>query len=410
MGTVQHFCRFSLACALLGSLLASSGRSEIFLLHDGGRVKGELVNRDQSPRTSYVIKTISGGQVTLEAEQVKEVKRQSAAEIKYDQIRSTYSDTVDAQWKLAEWCRENRLYSQRKVHLERIIELDPNHAPARHALGYGQIHGRWVTQQTLMTENGYQRYKGQWVLPQEIDILERQRKEKLAEADWSNKLKRWHGWLATDKSETATASIKAINDPFAARALAKYFDSDQNREVRMLYLEALGRINAPAALDHLAAASLGDADGEIRVACLDQVVAHNYKPAVRRYVKALKSTDNATINRAAYCLSRMKDTSATGPLIDALVTTHTFYIQKGSPGGTSATFGKGPNAGMGGLSVGGGGVETINQTFENRSVLQALVELTGGASFNFDVRAWKYWYAAQRKPQSLDARRDDAAQ
>jgi hypothetical protein len=33
--------------------------------------------------------------------------------------------------------------------------------------------------------------------------------------------------------------------------------------------------------------------------------------------------------------------------------------------------------------------------------------LTGGTSFNYDVRAWKYWYAAQKKPATLDARRDE---
>ena len=46
-----------------------------------------------------------------------------------------------------------------------------------------------------MTENGYVRYKGAWVLPQEIEIKEQERKEKLAQMDWANKLKRWNGWL-----------------------------------------------------------------------------------------------------------------------------------------------------------------------------------------------------------------------
>ena len=105
-----------------------------------------------------------------------------AAEIKYDQTRDNYADTVEGQWKLAEWCRENRLPKQRKTHLERVVELDPEHAAARHALGYSHIQGRWVTQAKLMTENGYVRYKGAWVLPQEIEILEEKGKEKQAAA------------------------------------------------------------------------------------------------------------------------------------------------------------------------------------------------------------------------------------
>jgi uncharacterized membrane protein YgcG len=406
------FHRLLGAFAALASLGLGASRADIFLLQDEGQVRGELVNRDESPRKTYVIQTANGGQVTLDADQVKEVKRQSPAESKYDQIRADFPDTVDGQWKLAEWCRESRLPKQRKVHLERILEMDPNHAAARHALGFSQIQGRWVTQEQLMTENGYVRSKlapGKWVLPQEKELLEQRSKETKAQLDWSARLRRWHGWLDTDKAPQAEANIKAIDDPYAARALAKYLTSDRRREVRMIYVEALGRINASAGMDALVTASLADDDEEIRLACLDQVVAHHYKPAVGRYVQALKSKDNPTVNRAAVCLAQMKDLSAVGPLIDALVTTHTFRIQKGQPGQTSATFGTGPNAGSGGgFSFGGGGVEIVKQNFENRAVLQALVELTGGVSFNYDTKAWKYWYTAQKKPQSLDARRDAA--
>ena len=412
MRTFSIFHRSLWAFALLASLGAGSGRADIFLLRDEGQVRGELVNRYESPRKTYVIKTASGGQVTLDADQVQEIKRQSPAEVKYDQVRADYPETLEGQWKLAEWCRENRLPKQRKVHLERVLDIDPQHAPARHALGYSQIQGRWVTQEQLMTENGYVRSKlapGKWVLPQEKELLEQHSKETKAQLDWAAKLRRWHAWLDTDKAAQAEANIRAIDDPYAARALAKSLASDSRREVRMIYVEALGRIDASAGLDALVTASLADDDEEIRLACLDQVVAHHYKPAVGKYVQALKSKDNATINRAAVCLSQMKDPSAVSPLIDALVTTHTFRIQKGQPGQTSATFGTGPNAGGGGgFSFGGGGVEIVKQRIENRAVLQALVDLTDGVSFNYDTKAWKYWYTARKKPQSLDARRDDS--
>ncbi len=383
-------------------------RAEVFNLHDGGQIRGELVNRAESPRKTYVIKTASGGRVTLDAEQVKDVRRQSAAEMQYDRIRSNYPDTLDGQWKLAEWCRENRLPTQRKVHLERVIELDPDHAGARHALGYAHVHGRWARRETLMAENGYVRYKGSWVLPQEVEILEAQRKEQLAQAEWTRKLKRWHGWLGSDRTEEALASIKAIDDPSAAKPLMKYLNSDERRDMRMLYVEALGRINNPVSMAALVDASLFDGDDEIRLAALDQVVSHQFKPAVSRYTSALKNKNNLTINRAAYCLSALKDPAAIGPLIDSLVTRHSFVIQQGSPGGMDAAFGRGPGGSFGGLSV-GSRTQTIVQRVENRDVLRALVGLAGGANFDFDVRAWKYWYASQKKPASLDARRDDDA-
>ena len=408
---MKHFrlARRVLALLALVGGMPQAAWADIFLLQDDGQVRGELVNRDESPRRTYVIKMASGGQVTLDAAQVKEVKRQSPAETKYDQVRASYPDTVEGQWKLAEWCRENRLSRQRKTHLERIVEFDANHEEARHALGYSLIQGRWVTQDARMKENGYVRHAGRWMLPQEIEILEQQRKETLAQKDWGAKLKRWHAWLDTDKAAQAEAQIKAINDPFAARALARHLESDSRAHVRMLFVEALGRVHSPGAMDTLVSTSLSDGDEEIRLAALDQVVSQKYKPAVGRYVQALKSKDNETVNRAGVCLSQMKDTSAIGPLIDALVTTHTFHIPKGQPGQTSATFGTGPNGGGGGFSFGGGGVEIVKQKLENRAVLQALVDLTGGVSFNFDVKAWKNWFVAQKKSQSLDARRDSGS-
>ena len=51
------------------------------------------------------------------------------------------------------------------------------------------------------------------------------------------------------------------------------------------------------------------------------------------------------MNRAGVALARMKDPTATGPLIDALVTTHKFKLSAGDPGSMSATFNKNPSGG-----------------------------------------------------------------
>jgi hypothetical protein len=393
--------------AALAGLAVGQARGEIFVLKGAGEVRGELTNRDESPRKTYVIKTASGGQITLAAGQVLEVKKQTPAEMQYDRIRGLAPDTVEGQWKLAEWCRENRLAQQRKTHLERILEIDSNHEQARHGLGYTQIGGRWVTQEQRMIESGYVRSKvvpGKWVLPQEEELLTQQNKSSKAQLDWHAKLKRWSTWLGGEKGAEAAANIKAINDPYAVSALVKFLENDRRRNARLLYVEALGRINAPQGMDALVQATVFEPDEEIRLAALEEVVARNYKPAVAQYVRALKHKENAVINLAAIGLGRMKDQSAIGPLIDVLVTTHTFRIQRGQPGQTTTTFGTGPNSGA--FSMGGSRVEIIKRQFENRAVLQALVELTGGVSYNFDVPAWKNWYAAQKKTQTIDARRD----
>ena len=114
-----------LATAAVGmAIAASTAQSDVFVLNNGGRVVGDLLNRDESPRATYVVKTSAGAEVTLEKSQVQRVLHPSAAELEYERIAPSYPDTVDGQWKLAAWCLEHGLISLRKPHLERVIELD----------------------------------------------------------------------------------------------------------------------------------------------------------------------------------------------------------------------------------------------------------------------------------------------
>jgi hypothetical protein len=122
---------------------------------------------------------------------------------------------------------------------------------------------------------------------------------------------------------------------------------------------------------------------------------------VAYFVKELRSKDNAVVNRAARGLQRMKDRSAVGPLIDALVTTHKIKVA-GNPGNISTTFGSG---GGGGLSAGGGGPKIYTVHTSNQAALDALIALTG-TNFNFDKQAWKYWFATQKRPDGVQGRRN----
>ena len=131
-----------------------------------------------------------GAEVTLDPSQVKQVVAGRAEQQEYDKVRPQYPDTAEGQWQLAEWCREHELPTQRKTHLQRVIELDTNHVEARRALGFTQNDGKWMTQEDAMIKQGYRLYKGSWKLPQQIELLENKRKQDLAEKDWFQKIKR----------------------------------------------------------------------------------------------------------------------------------------------------------------------------------------------------------------------------
>jgi hypothetical protein len=401
------FYRLVAACMAAWVLWAEiqSARADIYVLSNDGQVRGELVNKDEVPRQKYVIKTVDGAVITLERAQVKQIVPQLATEMEYEKIRPTFADTVADQWKLAEWCREKTMTKARQAALERIIELEPNHKQARLALGYMQENGRWVQPDQLMQERGYVRYNHEWRLPQEVELEERKQQDDKTKKQWFVDVKRWSGWLDdANRASQARDQLRAINDPLAVPALAQALNTETDRQVRSMYVDVLGRIGTPA-VQTLVAHAMDDADEEIRLKCLDQLVAKPDHAAVADFVSELKSKDNTRVNQAGFCLGKLGDKTAISPLIEALVTTHKFIVQDGSgnPGQMSAGFSPTGQGGAG-MSM-GGGPKSFTRALNNQHVLDALVSMTG-MNFQFDQRAWKNWFATQKKPANIDARRD----
>ena len=87
------------------------------------------------------------------------------------------------------------------------------------------------------------------------------------------------------------------------------------------------------------------------------------------------------------------------PLIGALQTTHTVATGN-DPGRITTGF---DNTGGVGLST--GGPKTVQKTFTNNDVLEALEQITG-QSFGFDEQLWKEWFVSQHTTLGYDLRRD----
>jgi len=377
---------------------------EIFLLRNGGRIEGTLLNPDEVPRRSYLVEVAPGARITLTFAEVEKVLYVRPELQQYERIRASYPDTVEGQWALAEWCREQRLAQQRERHLRRILELDGDHEQARMALGYNKINGQWMTRDEAMARRGLIYYKGRWRTRQEIELMEDREQIEQAQRAWYGKLKMWREWLGTPRDAQARQNIRAIDDPLAVPALSRGLKEDSALGAKLLYIEALGRIATSPAVKALAEAAIQQPVEEVRLSCLDELKRIKSPEAVAYFVEQLRSKDNRVVNRAGKALGELGDPSAIGPLIDALVTTHKFKIVVGRPGSMSATF---PTGGTGGSGLAmGGGPKIVTRQLPNQDVLDALVKITGGVNFNFDERAWKYWYATQKRPADVDIRRD----
>ncbi len=421
---LSQFICVLISLAVSGSLQADTFT---FVLQGGGQIEGEWLNAKDRSQKDFLVSTQGGGKILLKRSQVKDLVRQPVAELEYQRIAPTFGDSVEEQWRLAEWCLERRLVAHRTAHLRRIVELDPDHTKARHGLGFTQIDGKWMTRQQRRKADGYVRYRGKWRMAQEVELMEVRDKKERAEREWMGKLKRWREALETERAAAAQRQILAIKDKDAVRALREKLKSEPMRRVKLMYVDVLGQIESNSAAITLINTSLNDPDVEVFHACVDQIVRSKTSLAVPAYIKALRDPNNVRINRAGTALEQLNDPEAIAPLIEALVTTHHLVIASAnvssgtpvstsfvSPGGAqSQTQVAQPSTGAEGNPFSSTGLSSNNQPqvisrrVPNNQVLYALVKLSGGTSFGFDQKAWENWLNLERSKSKKSVTRNE---
>jgi hypothetical protein len=389
---------------------AATAQGAVFVLSNGGRIEGQLLNPDQQPRQTYVVRTPSGGTVTLGQDQVDQVLTISEDLRWYYDALPKVAATVDDHWAMAEACKERGLKTQREFHLNEILKLDPEHQEAHYGLGHSKVDGRWVNADQWMRSRGYVRYRGAWRIPQDVALEQSFEKYSNRTKDWQQKVKSWRTMIAKrrGKEQEAIEAIQAIDDPAAAAALIGILENEREpRELRKLCAEVLGRLRTPTAVAAFVRIAIEDPDPHVREACLDQLVKFGAPAAVRGFQQMLESPDNRKVNRAAICLGELGAQEAALSLIEALHTEHKYKIQTGGgPGQMSLGFGGG--AGGSGNTFGAGGrPKIVTRTLQNEGVLNALVAIFPGINFGYDQAAWKNWYTEQHRPPVGSLRRDD---
>jgi hypothetical protein len=164
----------SLATAFLLAAVASSALADEVVLRNGHKVVG--IQKEENDR---IIVETGYGTVSFPREEVVSVTKGDTAmhawPIRYAEIEKS-QDAADFT-KLAAWARENRMPRYVDGLMKRALELDPNNAQAREALGFVQHKGAWVTRAELRKEQGLVQEGGRWVTPLEKALSERRRLE-----------------------------------------------------------------------------------------------------------------------------------------------------------------------------------------------------------------------------------------
>jgi hypothetical protein len=393
------------AWAVFAALFLRSVHGETFVLKSGGRIEGELLNRERGPAEPYVVKT-GAGTLKLAKELVSKAIPKSNALQEYELRAPKVANTLDAQWEIAQWCMDNNLRGPREHHLEQILLIDPNHEGARIGLGYQRYDGRWMKPDDYFKSIGYFKYKGSYRTEHEIAMLQRQDMVREATAQWRNKLRIWRKSEGKKREAESIDAIRQIRDAAAIPVLSEYAgDTQESQEWRILFIETIGQFPTGSGGDAtLASLALDDGDADVREKCLDILERNKSKSAVRQFVGALKSDDNARINRAGRAIARMRDPDAISALIAALVTKHSFLIQQGGNMGADFTTDGSGQQKLGSFGA-GGGPKKVTRQVENEGVREALIRITG-ENHGFDRDAWRRAYAQATAPANIDLRRD----
>jgi hypothetical protein len=404
--------------ALLGVLSAlplgtiGIARADVVELTNGGQIEGKVIEGAPAAST-LVVETSAGSRVTLARSAVANIVKTSTIQAEYDQRAQSTPDTAEAQWELAEWCREHSLSDQAKQHLTRVVELDPDHAEARQLLGQRETDGAWKTRDEMMATRGLVKYEGKWRTPQHVELMEREKEIRTATAEWSNRLNRLRRWIVGRREERAVQArdeVLAIRDPLAAEPLIAMLGREEDHDLKRLWIAVVAQMDHSAAVNTLVELSLFDPDESIRAECLEYLIKADPPGLATPYIRALRNRDNEIINRAAAALGQIGDRGAMAPLIEVLVTKHKFQV--GASNADQHSYSFSPNGGGGGAGGGGsynfGGAapKIVTQSVKNPEVLSALVALSDGTSFDYNQPQWRSWLAAQAKLDSVDVRRD----
>ncbi|MDP6442525.1 MAG: hypothetical protein QF805_01925 [Pirellulaceae bacterium] len=405
-----HFARRSILavglCAFLLSIAISAGlRAETFVLSNGGRVVGELLNPDETPRTKYVVRTMLGT-VTLVENQVRLVRSKSEAEKWYERWVAKMPDTLEGNVTMAEACRERGLTAQRRIHLENILRFDPDHEPARLGLGYTSIDDKWVLTESWKRSQGLIRHLGEWRTRQEVEVIDAYDHREDREKEWWRRVKMWRTWVlkGRDRQAKGLQNIGLIDDPLASRAIVDTMEKEKNLEFKKILIQTLGRLQTGEAAGALISTSLEHPSEAVRDACHDELKKFARHMAAGAYVSkaGLQNSDNKVVNRAAVGLARMNDPQTIPELIDALTTKHK-SIHNTSSGQINPVFGAN---GGGGLNM-SGKPKIVTRDVANPKVRDALLVMIGGVDFEYNKPLWKRWLVNEYTPRNVNLRRGE---
>ncbi|GIW72267.1 MAG: hypothetical protein KatS3mg102_1809 [Planctomycetota bacterium] len=153
---------------LLGALPAGA---DVIFLETGGQVRGEIVEETE---TQVIVRMRSGIIHVIDREEILRIERESDPQAEFARrLAAVPAGDADGYYELGRWAEERGLKEEARQAWLKAIEIAPDHAAARAALGHRKHRGRWYDEEGYKKAvEGLVRWNGQWVTPLEREFYE----------------------------------------------------------------------------------------------------------------------------------------------------------------------------------------------------------------------------------------------
>jgi len=387
--------------------------ADLFHLKTGNTIEGEVLD---DLGDAYRVRVVIGV-IDIRKDDIDRLEPGKTPWQRYAKVRAKSPDTADGHYRLAQWCGKHGLHDKQTKHLRRAIELDPEHEPARLALGHVRLNGRWTDPDKKPPVDR----------PDKQAIKERQARQKEETllqaiiADWFLRVRaiyRSHFECKTcrpgsKRFKEGRARILAIRDALALPALTGVLSGGKVATRRVL-VESLAQFSDDEATMNLVVMALLDPSRDIRRLASIELVPRKDDRIIERLRDALKSDEEPILRNAAVALGILKARPAIEDLIGVLSTHARQRVRVTRPiflrhvintfgGGTRVEVGSqrvryrpssigvlGQGAMVG--TVDGSEVRVVD--VYRTDVQEALIAITG-QNLGFDRDKWLRWWRQQ---------------
>jgi hypothetical protein len=437
-------------------------RGDLIALRGGGQIRGKVVADPAHPDRVLILSEKGKTPLSFQKAQVVRVVAEPSALDEYVSRRDKAPATAEGQYELGLWCEDHKLPDLAEVHYEAAVAKDAAFAPAHQKLGHAQVGDRWLTGDELREAQGLVKYKGRWVPLEERDRREAAAATGAEQASWARRIRLMRQAIVDgplDRRREAEEQLAEIRDPIAVAPLVRVL-GDDTPDLRTTLDHVLGAIPGPEAARALVGRVLDETDAEVRHSIVAQLGRRTEPIVIPGLVRALRSSDPAIVNRAAWTLAQLGAVATVPQLVPALVTTqHRVVLDDGddsaagayvsslpSPvaagapvayGGNSVGYLTGPVVAPGAVAFGATSVtypyaspvtypytpystgrvtygnssdsrgpepRIVTLSYQNVEVLHALVQLTG-RDFGYNIPAWRRWVSTSFRADEAPARR-----